>query len=504
MFFLRGTSKERGRAGQDERTRLAALDRTQGVIEFDLGGNVVRANDNFLSTMGYALAEVRGRHHSMFVDPAVVDSDDYRALWRRLGEGEVFNDRFKRFAKGGRAVWIQGSYNPLLGPDGKPYGVIKFAIDVTAIEEQRLAQLAAQREASDTQRVFVSALAVGLGKLAEGDLAYRLDGSFPADYGKVSSDFNAALERLADTMKVVADNAAAIRTGTHEISTASDDLARRTEQQAANLEETAAALGEITSTVKKTSEGTRHAREVVSAAKGDAEQSGAVVTRAVEAMGQIEKSSGQIGQIIGVIDEIAFQTNLLALNAGVEAARAGDAGRGFAVVASEVRALAQRSAEAAREIKALITTSSQHVTAGVKLVAQTGKSLDGIVAQIGEINDVVTTIADSAQEQATALEQINTAIVQMDQVTQQNAAMVEEATAASHSLAAEAEQLTQLVARFETGHVPAAAAPPARPARIEPAASHASATVAALKPVGRGGAARKPEPVAADDDWEEF
>ncbi|WP_309643171.1 methyl-accepting chemotaxis protein, partial [Phenylobacterium sp.] len=226
---------------------------------------------------------------------------------------------------------------------------------------------------------------------------------------------------------------------------------RRTEQQAASLEETAAALDEITATVRRTAEGATHARKVVETARSDAAEGADVVRRATSAMDEIEGSSKQIGQIIGVIDEIAFQTNLLALNAGVEAARAGEAGKGFAVVASEVRALAQRSAEAAKEIKALITASSDQVGVGVDLVAATGKALESIVTQVAEINGIVAEIAASAQEQATGLQQVNTAVNHMDQVTQQNAAMVEESTAASHALAHEAKELAVLVAQFRTG-----------------------------------------------------
>ncbi|MDE1906832.1 MAG: methyl-accepting chemotaxis protein, partial [Rhodospirillales bacterium] len=241
------------------------------------------------------------------------------------------------------------------------------------------------------------------------------------------------------------------RSGTGEIAAAADDLSRRTEQQAASLEETAAALDEITATVRRTAEGASHAHEVVTSAQTDAERSGVVVRDAVAAMSGIETSSQQISNIIGVIDEIAFQTNLLALNAGVEAARAGDAGRGFAVVASEVRALAQRSADAAKEIKSLISASTRQVISGVDLVGQTGTALARIVSQIGEISGVVRQIAASAQEQATGLHEVNAAVNQMDQVTQQNAAMVEQSTAACHSLAQETEKLATLTARFQIG-----------------------------------------------------
>ncbi len=500
MLFRKARNQDEIAAEIDRRGKMDALERSQALIEFDLEGNVLMANANFLAVMGYQLSEIQGRPHAMFVEPDLRDSREYRDFWARLRRGEFVNDLFKRVGNHGKTVYVLGSYNPVLGPDGKPIKILKYAIDVTAIEERRHEQLVREHESAAVQEKLVGVLAEGLGKLAEGDLRYRATERFPDAYERLRTDLNGAFEQLCETMKIVGDNAAALRTGTQEITTASDDLSRRTEQQAASLEETAAALGEITSTVRKTSEGAKHARDVVSVAKKDAEHSGEVVRRAVEAMGEIEKSSGQIGQIIGVIDEIAFQTNLLALNAGVEAARAGDAGRGFAVVASEVRALAQRSAEAAKEIKALINTSSQQVSTGVSLVGQTGKSLEGIAAQIGEINEVVTVIAASAVEQATALDQINTAVVQMDQVTQQNAAMVEEATAASHNLAHETEQLARLVDRFQTGRSPATPAPAKRPAARQ-------APVAAMKTVGRGGGAvRKPAPVAsaAEESWEEF
>ena len=320
----------------------------------------------------------------------------------------------------------------------------------TSDEERRRSEAASALSTSEQAHV-IAELGGGLEQLTIGDLTFRLDSAFAAGSEKLRVDFNAAMGRLQDTMKIVATNAQEIRMGTQEIGQAADDLSRRTEQQAASLEETAAALDEITATVKKTAQGATHAREVVHTAKSDAEHSGEVVRQAVQAMGEIEASSRQIGNIIGVIDEIAFQTNLLALNAGVEAARAGDAGRGFAVVASEVRGLAQRSADAAKEIKGLISTSGQQVSQGVELVAETGRALERILVQVTEINGIVTEIAASAQEQATGLDQVNTAVNQMDQVTQQNAAMVEESTAASHRLVQDTDELAQLIGRFKVG-----------------------------------------------------
>jgi methyl-accepting chemotaxis protein len=333
-------------------------------------------------------------------------------------------------------------------------------------EEARAAREAEKASEAQKLQFAIDSLGEGLTRLSGGDLLFRLNTPFEPKVDKLRTDFNNALVKLQETMLNVGTNTLAIRSGTGEISSASEDLSRRTEQQAASLEETAASLDEITATVNKTAEGAKHARDVVSAAKSDAEKSGAIVQQAIEAMSGIEASSKQIGQIIGVIDEIAFQTNLLALNAGVEAARAGDAGRGFAVVASEVRALAQRSAEAAKEIKGLIATSTAQVDHGVDLVAEAGKALQRILAQITEINGEVSAIAASAQEQAVGLRQVNTAVNQMDQVTQQNAAMVEETTAAARSLSQETEDLSLLIDRFNTGQATTAAS--VQPARRAP------------------------------------
>ena len=385
----------------------------------------------------------------------------------------------------------------------KAAAIEKLRLEAEAAEQRRAveaaekANAAERAKAAEEQALVVSSLATGLEKLSDGVLTYRLTTAFAAHYEKLRADFNAAMERLQETMKGVAANTAGIRSGTGEISQASDDLSRRTEQQAASLEETAAALDEITATVRKTAEGASQARETVTAAKADAERSGIVVRDAVSAMSEIETSAQKISQIIGVIDEIAFQTNLLALNAGVEAARAGEAGRGFAVVASEVRALAQRSAEAAKEIKALISASSQQVDHGVNLVGETGKALERIVAQVAELSGVVAEIAASAQEQATGLQQVNTAVNQMDQVTQQNAAMVEQSTAASHALAGEAEGLTRLISRFEVGETavaPIAQRPAPRPAPAARTTGYAT----------RGNLALKAQSRPEEDGWDEF
>ena len=308
---------------------------------------------------------------------------------------------------------------------------------------------AAFEVAGREQRAVVEVMAEGLSGLAGGDLSTRIGAHVASDYAALKNDFNAAAAGLEEAIRTIAGVASQIGSGTDEIASASNDLSRRTEQQAASLEETAAALDEIAATVRQTADGAQRATTEVASARTDAERSGEVVGQAVKAMGAIEDSSRQISQIIGVIDEIAFQTNLLALNAGVEAARAGDAGRGFAVVAQEVRALAQRSAEAAKEIKTLISTSSQQVGAGVDLVGQTGEALNRIVGRVATIDDLVRQISSSSREQASGLTEVNTAINHMDQVVQQNAAMVEQATAATHALKGETAQLVSLVGRFK-------------------------------------------------------
>jgi len=424
-------TEARVKAMEDE-ARLAALSRVQGVAEFKPNGEIINANDNFLKMMGYRLDEIVGKNHRMFVDPDHAASETYLSSWAQLNAGEPVVNSFHSVGAGGKKIWMQASYNPVFDVNGKVCKVIKFATDITDLQM----------------------LGEGLARLSNGDLRERLQRPFASTFDKLRTDFNGAADNLNSVLRGISDATGVVGASAEEIAAAAQDLSSRTESQAASLEETAAALTEVTQTVQNTTNNALLANQVVGEAKGDAERSGVVVGRAVEAMGRIEHSSQEIGNIIGVIDEIAFQTNLLALNAGVEAARAGEAGRGFAVVASEVRALAQRSAEAAKQIKGLVSSSGSDVAAGVKLVRETGEALGAIVKKVMDIDKLVGDIAAGAREQNAALAEVNTAVSQMDQATQQNAAMAEQANAAVGSMKQQMKSLNEALGGFKVARAP--------------------------------------------------
>ena len=339
-----------------------------------------------------------------------------------------------------------GDFSEVIEGDEHGDELARMAAVARSFRETALAKQAADQH----QQRVVGALSAGLGKLAEKDLEYRIEEAFPESYEELRGNFNSAVQSLAGALGSVRVGAGALSNSISEIRAASDDLAQRNEEQAATLEQTSTAMNEVTLSVRETAQGAANVKAAIAQAQHEAAEGGEVVTKAVAAMAAIDKSSQQITQIIELIDGIAFQTNLLALNAGVEAARAGDAGRGFAVVANEVRALAQRSASAAKDIKELIHTSTEQVSHGVALVGDTGEKLGQIVARVEEMTLLINDIASAAERQAGNLQQVNAAVAEMDRVTQQNAAMVEETTAATRSLADEAGQLAQLVCGFRT------------------------------------------------------
>ena len=403
--------------------KLEAIGRAQAVIEFTVDGTVLTANENFLKTLGYELSEIVGQHHRMFCEPDYVSSPSYADFWRRLGAGEFFSAEYKRVGKGGREVFLQASYNPIFDLEGKVTKIVKYATDVTP-------------------RVrAVAEIGNGLERLADGDLSLRLTQPFGSELDTLRDNFNRSLETLAAALGQVQEAASVIDTATAEIRVASDDLARRTEQQAATTEE-------LTRAVATTAERARDAGEVVDSAHRQAKDSESVVRDAVGAMDAIAASSKEIGRIIDMIEEIAFQTNLLALNAGIEAARAGEAGRGFAVVAQEVRELAQRSSSAAKTIKDLIERSGSQVRGGVDLVGKAGSALGLIATGITSLKENIQTIVQASQSQHMGLAEINVAIGAIDHGTQQNATMVEEASAACHNLVSQSNELSELLGQF--------------------------------------------------------
>ena len=428
---------------------LRAQDHNQARAEFDIDGRLQNANENFCAIIGAPVADLIGHALGALIaaDPSVAAGRD---LLAQLRGGQSVVAAFQLQTRSGVTAVLQGGLNRVMDHRNQPCAFVLIASDITNEHQQIAAAAGAGAALQAAQTAIVDALRIALRKLSEGDLCAPITDQVMPEYDGIRRDFNLALDRLRDAMNGVMENADLIRGEAAEISTAADDLSRRTEQQAATLEQTAAALDQLTSSVRSAAEGAGRANQMVIAAKANAEHSGIVVRRAVDAMSAIEASARKIAKITSVIDDIAFQTNLLALNAGVEAARAGEAGRGFAVVASEVRALAQRSSDAAREINDLISDSGNHVKLGVKLVAETGEALQSIVTSVTSISLQVSDIAMSSREQSSGLAEINAAVNQLDQVTQQNAAMFEQTTAASHALTSEAQSLSVTMAKFKT------------------------------------------------------
>jgi methyl-accepting chemotaxis protein len=420
----------------DHAAQVDAISRVQAVIAFDLNGRVITANENFLATVGFGLDEIVGKPHAMFCDPAYAASAEYRAFWDKLRSGEYVAAEFQRFGKGGREIWIQASYNPIFDGDGRVIKVVKFATDIT---ERKRAE------------GILQLLTESLDRMAEGDLGGRIDTKFTGQYEQLRLAFNQSLGHLDEIVSELRETSGSLKIATAEILTGANDLSQRTTRQAATIEETSAAVEQLASTVADNAKRAGTANDKARQLASNAAQGGSVMGSATQAMSAIETSSAKISNIIGLIDDIAFQTNLLALNASVEAARAGDAGKGFAVVAVEVRRLAQSAAQASAEVKVLIEASAGEVRNGAELVSQAAHKLSEILEGAGESSTLIEEIARANREQANALDEVAVAVRQMDEMTQHNAALVEQTNAAIEQTEAQATKLDQIVDVFRQG-----------------------------------------------------
>ena len=552
---------DEARLKEDIQGQMTAIGRVQAVIELDLDGSVRSVNENFVQVFGYSPNEINGKHHSLLTEPVYAAGGEHRAFWEKLLRGEYDAGQYKRITRSGQQIWVEASYNPVLDSHGKPFKIVAYATDITEqvlmsqqlqsvvretqtavkavingdvtqripmqgktgeLEElcggvnsllestMRQVQLSAQLQTAvdETRKVVNSAI--------EGNLQPRIEtAGMTGEIEALCAGVNSLVESMANLIRNVKSAAGEVQTGAEEISKGNNNLSQRTEDQASSLEETASSMEEMTSTVKQTADNAGQANQLAMAARQQAEKGGAVVGSAVKAMGGINEASKKIADIIGVIEEIAFQTNLLALNAAVEAARAGEQGRGFAVVATEVRNLAGRSATASKEIKTLIQDSVAKVEEGSKLVDESGKTLDEIVMAVKKVTDIVAEIAAASREQSSGIEQVNKAVMQMDDTTQQNAALVEQAAAASQAIVEQAQTLSEMIARYQVGDEGNAAFVPvkfeSRSAAVTPDKERRAASRPWTKPAARTSGvparesmARKSAVGADDTEWKEF
>ena len=460
----------------DAAGQLDAISASQAVIEFNLDGTVISANQNFLSAIGYSLADIQGRNHRMFVDDDYAASSQYQTFWSDLRSGKFSAGEFKRVGRGGRAVWLQATYNPIKDMSGRPFKVVKYATDIT--ERKRA----------------INQIGIGLSNLAAGNLDCRMETALVGDLDDVRNAFNTTVDRFSDTIGRLMNASRGVKSAATEILAGANDLSERTTHQAANIEETSAAVEQLAGTVATNAKHAKSASLQASEAAEAAREGGEVMKNATAAMERISSSSEKISSIIGLIDDIAFQTNLLALNASVEAARAGEAGKGFAVVAVEVRRLAQSAAGASSEVKALIQQSAGEVRNGSSLVLQAANKLGTMLGMVSQSARSMEAIATASGEQASAIAEINTAVRQMDETTQHNAALVEETNAAIEQTEGQANELDRIVSAFKLAgdeDVTHLARPvPARPVRgFKPSPKHRPSSVGNLA-------------VAAD--WSEF
>lgn len=485
--------KKRKQRDDDFVAQLEAIDRSQARIEFDLQERVLYANQNFLDTMGYSLDELKGKPHTTFVsdDPRVLA--ERAKLWTDLRKGITQVGMVERVHKNGSKVWLQANYAPVLDASGRITKIIKIASEISG-----------QKELQDSVETLLEETQSVMHQVSHGDLTARIENDYPGKLVDLKNAVNSTLAELNRTIGSIYQVADTVGTGATEISAGNSDLSQRTEEQASSLERTSTSMAQMTSTVQQNANNAAEANRLAIEAREQAEIGGAVAGKATGAMGDINVASKRIADIISVIDEIAFQTNLLALNASVEAARAGEQGRGFAVVASEVRNLAGRSATAAKEIKDLIEDSTRKVEEGSRLVNESGKSLTDIVERVQRVSEIIGDIAQASAEQSDGIAQVGTAVKQMDDLTQQNAALVEEVAAASESLNQEATNLGTLVRKFtvtrsQGGQLVPSAPLPAPPPPPPPPAT--SAPVETTAPMGQTPKEPFVERRAADRPW---
>ena len=468
--------------------QIEAISKSQAVIEFNMDGTIITANDNFLSAVGYTLSEIKGQHHSLFVEDAYKSSIEYQQFWQKLNRGEFDSSEYLRIGKGGKEVWIQASYNPIFDLNGDTLKVVKYATDITG-RKQAIAQI---KETLMT--------------LSKGDLTQYIETELVGEFSIIGNSLNEFIDVLSNMVGDIRSASTNVFDSAREIASGNNELSHRTESQASSLEETASAMEELTSTVQQNAENASEASKLSASVMDKASNGGAVVKNAITAMSDINKSSKKIADIISVIDEIAFQTNLLALNAAVEAARAGEQGRGFAVVAAEVRNLAQRSAGAAKEIKGLINDSVEAVGQGTKLVDETGKTFSELVTAIEEVSKMIDDIDSAGKEQSAGIGEVSAAVGQMDEMTQQNAALVEEAAASSKSMEEQSQSLLDQVAFFNYEATIPQPVAVQRQSRVRPRQAAPVARQSNFSPA----VVPKPTRVAqrssttVDQEWEEF
>ena len=461
----------RAKRDADVDGKLAALNRVQAVIEFDIDGIVRNANENFCKALGYDLAEIVGRHHRLFVLPQEAASPEYAAFWEQLRAGTFQAAEYLRVGKGGRKVWIQATYNPIFDASGKVYGVVKFATDVTA------------------RKQAIGAIGASLADLASGDLTHTIEQAFDGDLDQIRLALNDSINKFAAIVGDLRQTSRGLKTATGEILSGAKDLAGRTTKQAASIEEISAAMEQLAMTVADNAERAGSASQAARSVSTSTQVSGTAMQQADAAMERITTSSAKISNIIGLIDDIAFQTNLLALNASVEAARAGDAGKGFAVVAVEVRRLAQSAASASSEVKGLIEESANEVRSGSRLVSEAAEGLTRMRDAVEQNARLIDAIAEASQGQSSAIQEVSTAVREMDQMTQHNAALVEQTNSAIEQTEARANELDMVVDALVVDR--AAQASPSKAAK-------ASVPQAAKIYLARGSSA------ALAADWDEF